>query len=140
MSPWDFCKAPSPWWFSHNAVHKTRANATLLYPRILLAYLQFLLYQELFISRELICLTESNVTLCWLSLRGVACVNSWENKHAFLLQQTLGTDWSQRGSNSSHSLFHTTRPAFTLQTSRQESDTGLTCPLTAALIAHSRIP
>lgn len=57
-------------------------------PQVLLAYLQFCLYQELLTSRELICLTESNVTFCWLALQGVAYVYSWENKHAFIFTWT----------------------------------------------------
>lgn len=112
-----------------------QCKCTLFHPKSWMTYLQFFLYQELLTSTRPH-LTESSVTLCWLSLLGVACIYSLENKRSFWPQQTLGTDWSQCSSNSSHSLFSSTRCVFTSSISRQDSGTSPICPLIAERIAH----
>jgi len=64
-------------------------KVTLFHSRILMASLQFLLYQELLTSRRPH-LIEFSVELGWLSLLGVACICSLENKYEFLLNKCWG--------------------------------------------------
>lgn len=99
-----------------------------------MASLQFLLYQKLLTSRRAH-LIEFNVELGRLSLLGVACICSLENKDEFLLNKC----WGQTDPNAVglFSLFTSTSLlVFTLGIPGQGSNTSPMCPLTAELRAH----